>query len=193
MFVKCTALIFILIFTSCATFRDGANPPITTWPPESAVKKTTSVQITIQVNGCGAPNCNLLAENWRKQVELAYKSSGYFSPARGESNKADIRADISITEITRMTGGNIFLCILTGVSMSIIPCYDHYEFFVKTIYKDYSGNILGSFEKSESANTLTGLFLLPVMPFKPSISEFDDVLFDLNRNTIIDAHHKGLF
>lgn len=85
------------------------------------------------------------------------------------------------------------LAFLTGFTMFIIPSRIQEGFVVKTTYKDNSGNAIKSFEKSESADTWMQLFLLPVAPFKFPGSEYMELLFDLNRNTIIEAHRKGVF
>jgi len=191
-FVKCTALIFVLVLSGCATFRDGANPPITKWPPDSALKnKTIAIQVigkSILNNQTADVNVEFL-ENWREQVVRAYETSGFFSAVKNSSDQCDIFAEVSITDKGEASGG---LAFLTGFSMFIIPAHAREGFIVKTTYKDKSGNAMGSFEKAESADTWIQLFLLPMMPFKP-LSEYKEMLFDLNRNTLIEAHEKKLF
>ena len=191
-FLKCTAIILSLALSGCATFRDGANPPITKWPPDSAVRNKT---ISLQVVGKSIMNNEPIETNvkfldkWRIQVVSAYESSGLFSAVKGGAEKADIRAEISITDKGE---GSIALAFLTGFTMFMIPSHVHEGFIIKTTYKDNSGNTLGSFEKSEFADTWIQLFMFPVMPFKPP-STYEALLFDLNRNTIIEANHKGVF
>lgn len=192
-FVKYTVLMSILLLTGCATFRDGANPPITQWPPNSVVKsKTIALQVTgkaVVNNQQQEVNVNFL-KHWREQVVRAYESSGLFSAVKDGSDQADILAEVRITDKGE---GSMGLAMLTGFTMFIIPNHVQEGFTVKTAYRDNSGNPLGSFEKSESADTWFQLFLLPVAPFKSPGSEYKELLFDLNRNTIIEAHDKGVF
>ena len=190
---KYSAIILALLISGCATFRDGANPPITKWPPDAVNKNKT---ISLQVVGKTITNNEPLdaneksVEKQRVQVVKAYESSGIFSAIKGGSEKADIKAEISITDKGEASQA---MAILTGATMFLIPSHVHEGFIVKTTYKDNSGNTLGSFEKSEFADTWIQLFMFPVMPFHPVGSTYEDLLFDLNRNTIIDAHGKNIF
>jgi hypothetical protein len=163
---KYTSVILILLLSGCATFRDGPNPPITKWPPGSVAKnKTIALQVTGKaiVNNQPAEATVKFLEKWREEAVRAYESSGFFTSVKGGSNQADVHAEITIIDKGEASKG---LAFLTGFTMFIIPSHIQEGFIVKTTYKDNSGNSIGSFEKSESADTWMQLFLFPVTPFK---------------------------
>lgn len=186
-------VILMLLLSGCATFRDGANPPITKWPPPDLApeKKSVALQLTGSaiVNGSPADVNPKFLEKWREQVVTAYQSSGLFSEIKVGTEPADIRAEVNITDNGE---GSKVLAFITGFTLFIVPCHVREGFIVKTTYLDNAGTPLGTFEKTEFADMWMQLFLLPVTPFKPP-SEFKEMLYDLNRNTLIEAHGKGLF
>jgi len=195
-FLKLSIIVFmIILFLGCAAFRGGANPSITNWPPEGAGKKMT---IAVQVVGKSFINNQQQAddgdENFlklcRNEVIKAYESSNLFSALKTDPKTADIRAEVNITDDGK---ANIALAFISGLSSLIIPIYMHDDCIVKTTYKNKNGDTLGSFAKLEPVTTWIELLLLPVMPFKYPESVSKDVWFDLNRNTILQAHAKGIF
>lgn len=182
-----------LTFIGCATFRDGANPPIVKWPPDSTIK-TKSIALRVDakaiVNNQNTEVNATFLEKWREQVLNAYSSSGYFSTIHSGSETADILAEISILD---KGDANMGLAFLSGFTMTMIPSKTREGFIVKTTYKDSQGNILGSLEKTEYADTWIQLFMFPLMPFYWPGSEYMELISDLNKNLIIDAHNKGIF
>jgi hypothetical protein len=153
--------------------------------------KTVALQVTGSaiVNDSPAEVNPKFLEKWREQVAAAYQSSGIFSAVTAGTEPADIRAEVKITD---QGEGSKVLAFITGFTLFIVPCHVREGFIVKTTYFDQAGNSLGTFEKTEFADMWMQLFLLPVTPFKPP-GEFKDMLYDLNRNTIIEAHEKGVF
>ena len=191
-FVQYTAIFLLILLSGCATFRDGPNPPITKWPPEDGSNKTIAIQVKISakaiMNNLQWDVLVLFPERWRKEVIRAYETAGLFSAVKPSSEMADIRAEV---DIIGKRVASIGLAFLSWITMSIIPIDVREGFIVKTTYKDKNGNILGSFEKSEFSTTWVQLFLLPVTPFQFLVAK--DMLFDLNRNTILEAHGKGIY
>lgn len=192
--LRITGILFVcLTISGCATFRDGANPPIAKWPPASEVKnKSIALQITGKAlinNQNTEVNENFLTK-WREQAVSAYTSSGLFSSVKNGSEAADIVAEINILDKGDVNHG---LAFLSGFTMTLIPSKTREGFIVNTTYKDGQGNKLGSFEKVEYANTWIQLFMFPLMPFHWPSSEYMELVHDLNRNVIIEAHDKGIF
>ncbi len=190
---KYTLLISIILLSGCATFRDGANPAISKWPIDKATKNKT---LALQVTGKALVNNQIkdvnvqFLEKWREQVLRAYEDSNLFSKVNVGSEPADIRAEVVLTDKGE---GSTGLAFLTGLTMLIIPSHVHEGFTIKTTFKDKEGKVLGISENAEFSDTWIQLFMFPLMPFYFPSSEVKDMLYDLNRNTIIDAHSKWVF
>ncbi len=187
-------ILSLLVFVSgCAAFREEVNPPITKWPPEISQKNKS---ITVQVSGNAIMNdeqkdVNVrFLEKWRAEVIRAYESSGLFSAVKSGSEQSDIYADVKITDKGQ---GSMGLAVLTGLTLYLVPSKAQDCFIVRTTYKNNEGTTLGVVEKSECINFWQQLFLFPVMftNFPGSVAK--DVLFDLNRHTILEANTKGTF
>jgi hypothetical protein len=189
----CIAVLLVMLLAGCAAFRDGANPPITAWPPQGSVKVKT---IALQVSGKAIVNDAELEMNakilgeWMTHVFRAYESSGLFSSVKPGTEQADIYADVKITDKGE---ASIAMAVLTGLTLYLIPSSGHDCFRIRTTYKDKSGTILGSVDKVECSDFWQQLFLLPVMFFNSPFSVPGEILFDLNRNTILESRAKGLF
>ncbi|WP_347989632.1 hypothetical protein [Methylomonas sp. AM2-LC] len=186
-------VVSFIFFNGCASFRDGANPTITQWPPENAIKnKNIAIQMTgnLEINGKPAETNARFLENWRNQVLRAYEDSNFFSAIKSGGDTADIYADINILDKGENNKG---LAFITGFTMGLIPSHVREGFIIKTTYKDKSGAVLGTVEKSEYTDFWIQLFMFPLMPFNWPSSVGKDILYDLNRNSLIEGHAKGIF
>jgi hypothetical protein len=134
-------------------------------------------------------NVNLLAM-WRTEAIRAYESSGLFSAVKSGADQGDIYADV---KITNKGEASIGMAVLTGLTFLLIPSKVHDCYIVKTTYKDKNGAVLGSGDKAECMDTWLQLFLLPAVFFNSAGSATKPMLFDLNRNTILEFHAKGVF
>ena len=179
-------LVTAMMLSGCATFRDGANPPIDKWPPDIS-KSNKSIALQISGNASIARKESFLVEAVR-----VYGSSGYFSSANAENNHSDICADVNIAEehdtYNRWGVGGY------GAVIYLIPLKQGYKcFFLKTTFKDKAGNTLGSVDKAECLYRWSHLFLIPFMFTNSWDSVENEVFVDLNRNTIIEANKTGIF
>lgn len=95
--------------------------------------------------------------------------------------------------ITDQGEASVGLAFVTGLTFILVPSHVPEGFIVRTTYLDRAGKTLGTFEKTEYYDTWIQLFLFPVMPFKFPGTVIRDILFDLNRNTILEAHQQGIF
>ena len=84
------------------------------------------------------------------------------------------------------------MAFLTGLTLYLIPSTAHECLSIKTTYKDKNGAVLGSSDKAECFDFWQQLFLFPAMfsNFPGSVTK--EVLFDLNRNTILESRAKGV-
>ena len=194
--IKFTALISILLLSGCVAFRDGANPPITKWPMDNATKNKTiilEVSKDIFYDNQELNVYSVAFEGSLKQVVRAYEDSGLFSTVKfgSDSDLADIRAKVTITSKGEVATSLYFLSDIT--MYLIIPAHLREEVIIKTTYMDWAGNSLASFEKSEFVDHWRYLYLLPITPFYLPRLVMNDMEYDINRNTIIEAHTKGIF
>jgi hypothetical protein len=180
-------LVTALMLSGCATFRDGANPPIDKWPPDIS-KCNKSIALQISGNASIARKELFLVEAVR-----VYASSGYFSSANAEPNQSDIYADVNIAEdydaYNRFECGHGICAVLFLIPLK----QGHKCFIIKTTYKDNVGNTLGSVDKTECLYRWSHLFLIPFMFTNSWDSVGNEVFVDLNRNTIIEANKTGIF
>lgn len=183
----------LVLLSGCASFRDGANPPITAWPPQGSPKTKT---IALQVSGHAIVNdeqkdvnVNFL-EVWRTETIRAYESSGLFAAVKSGTDPADLYADVKITDKGEISIG---MAVLTGLTLYLIPSKAHECFTVKTTYKDKNGTVVGSADKSECFDFWQQLFLLPAMFSNFPSTVAKEILVDLNRNTILESRAKGVF
>ena len=183
--------LLLLTATGCASFRDGANPPIATWPPKSGGKPTTiNLQVSAQslVNGKQKEVHVDQVEAWRTPIIRGYESAGLFTTIKSGGDSADIYADV---KIVYKSDGSMVLVALSAVTGLMIPFKAQDCFTMKTTYKDRTGTVLGLVEKSECADVWVQVFLFPVMFTHFPTSVWDEILLDLTRNTILEVRTKG--
>lgn len=185
--------IFLSFLSGCASFRADQLPPITSWPPElTENKKTISLIIAGEALMKGKHqevNINMLSK-WCEHTVKAYQDSGLFSSVSTGIIDSDIRAEIRIIDQGEGSAG---LAFLSGFTFFIIPAYAYDQLSVITTLTDKDGNILGQYSKSEKVTFWMHLFLIFVMPFNSPFSVAGEVLYDLNRATINEAHQNAQF
>ena len=187
--------IFVVLsfLTGCAAFREDQLQPITSWPLETSYKNKS---ISLIISGKAIVNGEELEVNksilsiWRKQTVSAYRESGLFSEVKTGLVDSDLRAEIKILD---QGEGSLGLAFLSGFTFTLIPAKAYDEFFVTTTLIDNEGRELGRIVKSETINSWIQLFLIFVMPFNWPNSVAKEVLYDLNRATINEAHKIGVF
>jgi hypothetical protein len=184
----------LALASGCATFRDGASPSISKWPPGSVSSAAKSV--SLRVSGSALENNLPVDVNpksldaWKKLVKETYVSSGLFSSVKADSADADLVAEVNVLDKGE---ANSFGAFMTGYTFFLIPTHARSGFVLKTTFKNRAGDNLGSIEKSEFADTWIQLLLFPVMFFKSPGSVYANLFMDLNRNTLIEAKGKGYF
>ena len=187
----CALLAFFA--AGCASFRGGEIPETKPWPPASpAAKKTLSLAVTgstLLNNTPGDASPQMLTK-WREFTEQAYKESSQFSAVLPETAAADIKAEV---KIVNSGNPNLGLAFISGLTLTLIPAKATDYFTVHTDFKNSRGDVLASIEKKDHMDTWIELFLIVVTPFNWPNSVAGDVLTDISRSTIADAHEKGVF
>lgn len=191
-YIKCLLVTICIFISGCVTFTECSNQPILKWPPEtSTLKKTISIDYSHRLfygeveQTYAANSINTYMVN--KTVD-AYRTSELFSSVRDASvsNEAEIKAVIEENLIRY----DNWWSALMGFALAALPSNGRAIYKLKTTYKDMNENTLGSFEHSCTETAWFWILLFPMIPFNKQPS---DMIFDLNRQTILDAHAKGLF
>jgi len=131
--------ILLLSLSGCAAFRAGKLPPVSSWPPQSAVaKKSIGIVVSGQVfiNGAQQEVAPMLIKNWEQEVLRAYRDSGLFSEVNSGPTPSDLRAEVRIVDRGE---GSMAMAALTGFTFYLIPSTATDEFIITTTIRDRNG------------------------------------------------------
>jgi hypothetical protein len=146
--------------------------------------------LDIGLNKGPAPVGDDEVNQFRGKVWAEYQDSGLFSDVKTGLEDADLRADV---HIVHRSWGSLALAMLSGFTLVVIPLRTNVDDFeVTTVFKDRSGQVLGTIEKKETLNTWFQLFLVAAAPFKNVISQSNEAIADTVRSTIADAHAQRI-
>jgi len=180
------------LLNGCAGFRSGETPPPASWPMSKGPgKQSISLIVTGEalVNGMRQDIPPQTIQYWQDAAAKAYKDSGLFSDVKIGAAETDLRAEVHVLERGEANKGMAFL---SGFTLTLFPASVQEEFVIKTTMKNREGQDLGTFEKSESASVWIQFFLIFIMPFNWPNTVLSDMLYDLHRATISQAHGAGL-
>lgn len=105
------------------------------------------------------------------------------------NTKDSLKVNITITEIGSANQG---MAMLTGISFGLIPSWASSDFYVTTIYMDEQGRTTGEIVTKGSQLYLFHLGLLPFTPFLFPFSKVDDLIIELNDQSIKEAIRRGI-
>ena len=159
----------------CASFPQGrlgpTSPPasLPTWKPTVAVVLSTEVI----VNGKELDALPQAIELYEEQTKRAFQATGYFSKVSMGLEESDLRAETIVVNRGQVSQG---LAFLTGLTFFLIPTKATDVLTMRTTFVDSAGRELGTFERTEGANTWLQLFLIVATPFNwpNSCREGDD-------------------
>jgi hypothetical protein len=192
-------VIFVLVvwvslssLSGCAAFRTGEFKPSTSWPLATTPgKQSISLLVTGEaiVNGMRQDVPQRAIQHWQDAAAKAYKDSGLFSDVKTGAAETDLRAEIHVLDHGEANKG---MAVLSGLTLTLLPAHGEEEFVVKTTLKNKEGQDLGTFEKKETFSFWIQFFLIFIMPFNWPNTVVTDLLYDLHRATIDQAHGAGL-
>jgi hypothetical protein len=187
------ALLGLAVASSgCAGFRAGTVPETTPWPPaRSATTRSVNLVVTAAVSVNQKPRDVLpgFVSRWQGITQRTYAESGLFSAVLDGSMPADLRAEVRITN----DGELIHLwSFVSGWTLGLVPSRSIDRFTMRTEFKNDTGDVLATIEKSDTVSTWIQLFLVFAMPFKLPGPVADDLLADLSRATLAEARARGL-
>ena len=192
--VQLTVLLLSYLATGCMMVRGDQLQTPTQWPPDKPIHMR-SIALTVKnqfpANGSSPQHVQAM-HLIEGQAQKAYTDSALFTHVTVAKESADLTADIQITE-----DGNKALAgisgFISGFTMGIIPGYAHATLTSQTVFRNKSGEEIGTIKKSESYSFWIQLFLVAAMPFRddPKVVA-RDVYYDLNRATLAEARATGL-
>lgn len=188
-FVVWVSLSFL---NGCAAFRSGETPLPASWPmSQGPGKQSISLIFTGEalVNGMRQDIPPQTIQAWQEVATKAYKDSGLFSDVKTAAAETDLRAEVHMLERGEADKAMAFL---SGFTLTLLPASIQEEFVIKTTMKNREGKDLGTFEKSDRASVWIQFFLIFIMPFNWPNTVLSEMLYDLHRATISQAHGAGL-
>ena len=177
----------------CAAFRSGETQPPASWPISKGPGKQS---ISLLVTGEGIVNNKRqdapqqAIQIWQEAAVKSYKDSGLFSEVKIGAAATDLRSEIHIVDRGEASMG---LAMLSGFTLTLFPANGQEDFILNTTLKNQEGKELGTFEKKETMSFWIQFFLIFIMPFNWPNTVVSEMLYDLNRATISQAHSAGLF
>lgn len=198
--LRISLVLFMVVSASgCAAFRGDKLPEVQGWPPVSqSGKKSLQVSVggSVSSNGKQIQDVSKVLSGWTTQTLKAYEESGLFSSASTSAmQESDLKIDVKVhykSEYNEKLG--MLLGLSFGLAALVIPQKSSGDYLLRTTIHDREGKEVAFIEKSESVSTWIQLFLLFAMPFRDGPGTVEkNVLYDLNRASILEAHGKGLF
>ncbi|MBX3306208.1 MAG: hypothetical protein KF751_09130 [Nitrospira sp.] len=190
------ALHVLVLFVSlsslsgCASFRSGGTPPPASWPiSKEPGKQSISLLVTGEavVNNERQDAPQGAIQRWQEAVEKAYKDSGLFSNVTIGAAETDLKAEIHILDRGEVSKGMAFL---SGLTLTLVPANARDEMVVTTALRGKEGQELGTYNEKETMSTWIQFFLIFIMPFNWPNTVGTEMLYDLNR-AIIDQAHRA--
>lgn len=178
------ALLAAACLSGCAAFRTGPETPISPWPPIRAAHRPS---VSLLIESTSEPNggeVGPIFTVWREQTVRAYRDSGLFSEVQVGLQKRDWRAHVTIGEKGEFSR---IQTMLMGATLGLIPADIRQDFSVTTEFTDANGAVVAKFAREESNHFVIQLFMLFLMPFRYPRHVIADIIYDLNRATLIEA------
>jgi hypothetical protein len=185
-------LSLLVTLCGCATFRSG-ECEVESWTaasPQRTLDKSISVLVAGEAsfNGKEAEVTSKILNVWREQTVRAYRDSGLFTSVTSAPSGTDLRAEIKIEDRGE---GSLAMAFLTGLTLYLIPSKASDALTTTTVFRDQEGKELSRHSKSESIVLWQQLFMLFAMPANNPFSTTKDVIYDLNRATLVEAFPEG--
>ncbi|MFB5651556.1 hypothetical protein ACE5IS_12970 [Leptospira wolffii] len=182
----------LALFPSCIAITYGVTSLPDSFRKENQRAKKRELFITISseffLNGKKKEMDENTARNRIKLVKDVYVHSNLFV-LQDKETKGGTRIHVTITEIGSANQG---IAMLTGLSFGLIPSWASSDFYVTTIYMDEQGRTLAEIVTKGSQLYLFHLGLLPFTPFLFPFSKVDDLIIEMNDQSINEAIQRGM-
>ena len=178
---------FILLLCGCAGFREGKVSSVRNFPqPEK--KTTISISLDFKVDFNGNAITNQAAENKIKTKVLErFNASGLFSNVTLDATGQDYLLNIEYKDVGDT---NLFMAILTGVTLYIFPSYSKDSIIVTAKLTDNHSAKQTEIVLNDSMTMWQEILLLPLTPFKHPLAEAVSMQNDLIDNLALQTYEN---
>lgn len=192
-FLRITTLFLgLALLTGCAGFRSGETADLGTWPQAKEQKPSLRyvVEGKVRMNDEQSSVPPLAVKAWSDIVGKAYKESNLFSSVDEGFGDADIMAEVKVTSDGH---GSMALAFISGFTFCVIPATAEEHVITETTYRDRNGQVLATMSKQDGVRTWYQILLLPGAFIANPFSQLNQIHYDNNKATILDASKNGVF
>ncbi|WP_165675447.1 hypothetical protein [Metapseudomonas otitidis] len=182
----------LALLTGCAGFRSGETADLGAWPAAKEQKPSMRyvVEGQIRMNDADSTAAPAVVKSWSDIVGKAYKESNLFSSVNEGFGDADITAEVKVTSDGH---GSMALAFISGFTFAVIPATAEEHVITETIYRDRSGQELARLSKQDGVRTWFQILLLPGAFIANPFTQLNQVHYDNNKATILEASKQGIF
>ncbi|WP_236210809.1 hypothetical protein [Metapseudomonas otitidis] len=182
----------LALLTGCAGFRSGETADLGAWPAAKEQKPSLRyvVEGQIRMNDADSTAAPAVVKSWSDIVGKAYQESNLFSSVNEGFGDADITAEVKVTSDGH---GSMALAFISGFTFAVIPATAEEHVITETIYRDRSGQELARLSKQDGVRIWFQILLLPGAFIANPFTQLNQVHYDNNKATILEASRKGIF
>ena len=186
----------VLVAQGCmASRRIGEPRPLApgSWPVAATEIRSVSIDFESVWIAFGRPRqvSQEAADVHFAPILKAYTDSGLFSEVfAGEEPGVDLIVTVRFTNSARET--SVVRSILAGLTGFWFPYKVAKDFRLETTVKDETGVALGEANQEDGIVT-TAQVLLVFTPQSRNKATFDEMAYDLARDSILDLHRQGVW
>lgn len=153
----------LLALVGCVTFS-GKDLPKMTGFPTPAAKPAVAISYSFRtfLNDRERNSTEFFREKFNKLLMARFSRSGLFSSVERENGNADVLVNV---EVTHRGYGSSALAMLSGLTLTIIPCRAEDEYHVSASIVNKRTNETQRIEVSDSGILWIHLLLFPATPF----------------------------
>lgn len=192
-FLRITTLFLgLALLTGCAGFRSGETADLGTWPQAKEQKPSLRyvVEGKVKMNDVDGAVQPATVKAWSDITGKAYKESNLFSSVNEGFGDADITAEVKVTNDGH---GSMALAFISGLTLMVIPSTAEDRVITQTTYRNRDGKVLAEVTKQDSVRTWMQILLFPGVVVANPFSKINQIHYDNNKATILDASKNGVF
>ncbi|MGC8115779.1 hypothetical protein ACP3VQ_12225 [Metapseudomonas otitidis] len=182
----------LALLTGCAGVRSGETADLGAWPAAKEQKPSLRyvVEGRMKMNDAESTAAPAVVKSWSDIVGKAYQESNLFSSVNEGFGDADITAEVKVTNDGH---GSMALAVISGLTFAVIPATGEDRVITETIYRDRNGQVLATLTKEDGVRTWIQILLLPGAFVANPFTKINQVHYDNNKATILEASKKGIF
>ncbi|UXY54967.1 hypothetical protein [Pseudomonas tohonis] len=187
-----TLFLGLALLTGCAGFRSGETENLGNWPQAGQQKPSLRyvVEGKVKMNDVDGAVQPATVKAWSDITGKAYKESNLFSSVTEGFGDADITAEVKVTNDGH---GSMALAFISGLTLMVVPSTAEDRVITQTTYRSRDGKVLAEVTKQDSVRTWMQILLFPGVVVANPFSKINQIHYDNNKATILDASKNGVF